>query len=107
MRWCRSTRGHLGVSLRDQNQCSFVLHENEVQQGSLATNEQFETVLEGHVRAFNWLGGVPQRSFYDSLATAIKKALSGHDRELNERFVVLRSHNLLDTVFCSVAAVCT
>jgi len=68
-----------------------------------ATNE-LEIFLEGHVRAFNWLGGVPQRIVYDNVTTAIKKILSGHDRELNERFVVLRSHYLFDSVFCNVAA---
>lgn len=60
--------------------------------------------MEGHVRAFNWLGGVPQRIVYDNVTTAMKKILSGHDRELNERFVVLRSHYLFDSVFCNVAA---
>lgn len=59
-----------------------------------ATNERLETFLEGHVKAFNWLGGVPRRIVYDSLTTAIKKIVSGHDRELNERLVVLRSHYL-------------
>lgn len=69
-----------------------------------ATNERLETFMEGHVRAFSWLGGVPQRIVYDNLTTAIKKILSGHDRELSERFVVLRSHYLFDAVFCNRAA---
>lgn len=69
-----------------------------------ATNERLETFLEGHVQAFNWLGGVPKRIVYDNLTTAIKKVLSGHDRELNERLVILRSHHLFHTVFCNRAA---
>jgi len=69
-----------------------------------ATNERLETFMEGHVRAFNWLGGVPQSIVYDNVTTAMKKVLSGHDRELNERYVVLRSHYLFDSVFCNVAA---
>jgi transposase len=69
-----------------------------------ATNERLETFLDGHVKAFNWLGGVPRRIVYDNLTTAIKRILSGHDRELNERLVVLRSHYLFDAVFCNRAA---
>lgn len=68
------------------------------------TNERLETFLEGHVQAFNWLGGVPKRIVYDNLTTAIEKVLSGHDRELNERLTVLKSHYLFDAVFCNRAA---
>lgn len=66
-----------------------------------APHERLEAFLEGHTRALTWLDGVPARIVYDNLSSAVHRMLQGHQREENERFVVMRSHYLFDSVFCN------
>jgi len=54
--------------------------------------------LDAHVRAFCYLGGVPQRIVYDNLSAAVKKVV-GSERELTERFLALCSHYLFEPSF--------
>ncbi len=62
-----------------------------------------ESFLDGHVRAFEFFGRVPRRLAYDNLKSAVVRVGRGRDRQLNERFVGLRSWYLFDTRFCNVA----
>src|SRR5690606_19650326 len=66
-----------------------------------APHERLEAFLEGHTRALTWLEGVPAKIVYDNLSSAVHRMLQGHQREENERFVVMRSHYLFDSVFCN------
>ena len=59
-----------------------------------------EAFLEGHVRAFQALGGVPRRIRYDNLRAAVDRILQGRDRVENQRFITLRSHYGFDSCFC-------
>jgi transposase len=54
--------------------------------------------LDGHVRAFQHFGGVPARSVYDNLSSAVKRRL-GILIELTERFRALASHYLFEPCF--------
>ena len=54
--------------------------------------------LDGHVRAFSHLGGVPRRLVYDNLTSAVKRRV-GLDPELTERFLALSSHYLFEPCF--------
>jgi len=54
--------------------------------------------LDAHVRAFEYLGGVPERIVYDNLSAAVKKIV-GSERELTERFMALVSHYLFEPCF--------
>lgn len=54
--------------------------------------------LDAHVRAFEYLGGVPQRIVYDNLSAAVKKTI-GSERQLTERFMALASHYLFEPCF--------
>lgn len=54
--------------------------------------------LDGHVRAFSWLGWVPTRLVYDNLSAAVKRRM-GLERELTERFLALVSHYLFEPCF--------
>ena len=62
-----------------------------------------ECFLDGHVRAFEYFGGVPRRIAYDNLKTAVIKVFKKGKRKLNQRFRELRSWYLFDTRFCNVA----
>lgn len=61
--------------------------------------------LEGHVRAFEWFGGVFETIRYDNLNAAVKKVLRGHRREQTDRFIALRSHYLFDSDFTTAGLV--
>ncbi len=54
--------------------------------------------LDGHVRAFAQLGGIPWRLVYDNLTPAVKKIVRG-DRDLTGRFQALVSHYLFEPCF--------
>jgi transposase len=54
-----------------------------------------ESFLEGHVRAFAWLGGVPRECVYDNLKSAVARRERVDGREViywNQRFSQLRGH---------------
>lgn len=56
--------------------------------------------LDGHVRAFDYFNGVPERIRYDNLKPAVIDVLIGRQRKENQRFVLLRSHFGFDSFFC-------
>ncbi len=57
--------------------------------------------LDAHVRAFEYLGGVPERIVYDNLSAAVK-GIVGAQRVLSERFAALASHYLFEPCFARV-----
>lgn len=64
--------------------------------------ESTEFVWEGHIRAFEYFGGVPWRISYDNAKTLVKKLIGVHKRELTKSFRQLVSHYLFDHHFCTV-----
>lgn len=60
-----------------------------------------EAFFAGHVAAFHHFGGVPQRLTYDNLTTAVKRILTGRNRQEQDRFIVFRSHYLFESRFCT------
>src|SRR5437867_8503225 len=50
-----------------------------------------EAFLEGHVRAFEWLGGVPRECVYDNLRSVVARR-EGNEVIWNRRFLHLRGH---------------
>jgi transposase len=67
---------------------------------NVTLSEGQEAFLEGHVRAFERLGGVPARVRYDNLTSAVARAMRGRGRHETERFIALRSHYGFDSFFC-------
>lgn len=65
-----------------------------------APTEKLEAFLEGHRRAFEWLGGVPTECVYDNLKTAVLHILAGPEREEHTVFASLRAHYLFNSLFC-------
>jgi len=64
-------------------------------------NQSQESFLDGHVRAFDALGGVPVGMIrYDNLTPAVIRVALGRERLQNPRFVALRSHYGYDSFFC-------
>lgn len=66
----------------------------------LYTRQDQTCFLDGHVRAFEHFGCVPQRIAYDNLKAAVAKILLGSERQLASRFEALASHYLFEPAFC-------
>ncbi|THI95763.1 IS21 family transposase, partial [Nocardioides sp.] len=65
-------------------------------------NQTQESFLDGHVRAFERLGGVPTGMIrYDNLKPAVIRVALGRDRFEHPRFIALRSHYGYDSFFCA------
>ena len=62
-----------------------------------------EAFLEGHIAAFETIGGIPRRHIrYDNLSCAVTTVIygTGRRRTENERWVLFRSHYGLDAFYC-------
>ena len=62
-----------------------------------------EAFLEGHVRAFEWLGGVPRECVYDNLRAAVARR-EGEHVVWSGRFLHLRGHYGFHATACTPAA---
>ena len=63
-----------------------------------------ESFLQGHVKAFAWLDGVPRECVYDNLRSAVARRDRHGDRDVviwNERFVQLRGHYAFHAHACT------
>lgn len=61
-----------------------------------------EVFWEGHLRAFNYFGGVPTRITYDNEKIMVREIIGKHRRKLTHGFLQLKSHYLFDAHFCCV-----
>jgi transposase len=61
-----------------------------------------ESFLEGHVRAFEWLGGVPRECVYDNLRSVVARR-EGERVVWSQRFLHLRGHYGFHATACTPA----
>ena len=61
-----------------------------------------ETFWEGHVRAFEFFGGVPRRSSMTTRRWRSARSWRGKERKLTHGFLPSQSHYLFDHRFCRV-----
>jgi transposase len=61
-----------------------------------------ESFLEGHVRVFDWLGGVVRECVYDNLRSAVARR-DGEQVTWNRRFLALRGHYAFHATACTPA----
>lgn len=64
-------------------------------------NARQECFMDGHVRAFHYFGGLPQRIIYDNLKPAVKQILKGRNRKEQEVFLAFRTHYVIDSRYCN------
>ncbi len=64
-------------------------------------SQKQEAFFDGHVQAFHFFQGVPQRISYDNLTTAVRRILEGHSRQEQDAFTVFRSYYLFESHFCT------
>ena len=65
-------------------------------------SECTETFQEGHVRAFEFFGGVPSRISYDNSKIAVAKIVGRRGETPTREFLRLQSHHLYECHFCLV-----
>ena len=61
--------------------------------------ETTEAFLEGHVRSFEYFGGVPTRILYDNTKLAVARILGDGERQKTRAFTELQSHYLFAEKF--------
>jgi hypothetical protein len=61
-----------------------------------------ESFLEGHVRIFDWLGGVVRECVYDNLRSAVARR-DGDQVTWSQRFLALRGHYAFHATACTPA----
>ncbi len=59
-----------------------------------------ESFLEGHARAFEFFGGVPERISYDNLSLAVVTVGKGKERTLTKSFKQLKGYYAFEANFC-------
>ena len=66
-------------------------------------HQKQEAFFEGHVAAFDFIGGVPGNIWYDRLSLAVKPLTKGkgHRVEEQEAFIAFRCHYLFQSHFCN------
>jgi transposase len=78
------------------------LPHSNVRFACLFPRECSETFQEGHVRAFAFLGGVPQRVRYDNSRLAVVRCEGRHRRRTSDEFARLQGHFHFQSQFCGV-----
>jgi len=63
-----------------------------------------ECFLDGHVRAFQYFGGLPRRIIYDNLKPAVLKILKGRNRQEQAGFLAFRHHYVIESRYCNPAS---
>jgi transposase len=64
-------------------------------------NQRQEAFFEGHIHAFEHLGGIPHRLTYDNLKIAVQYILEGGGRQEQKAFIAFRSHYLFESHYCT------
>jgi len=63
--------------------------------------ERQQALIDGHIRAFDFFGGVYPRLIYDNLTTAVQKILKGKKRVEQDGFSKFRAYYTFEAVFCN------
>lgn len=66
--------------------------------------ESLEMVLDAHMRALDFFGGVPRKVIIDNPKTMVRAIGVGKGREFNTRFLAMMNHYLIEPVACTPAA---
>lgn len=59
--------------------------------------------FDGHIKAFEFFGGVPKRIRYDNLSSAVTKVLKGPNREETNKMKYFKSFFNFESNYCNIA----
>ena len=63
--------------------------------------EELSMVVEAHIQAHDFFGGLCERGIYDNPKTIVQSIGKGKEREYNRKFMQLASHYLFDPCACT------
>jgi transposase len=66
--------------------------------------QELAMIMEAHVRAHNFFGGLCERGIYDNPKTVVSEIKKGKAREYNRRFLQMASHYLFEPCACTPSA---
>jgi len=66
--------------------------------------QEMPMVIEAHIRAHNFFGGLCDKGIYDNPKTIVGSILRGRERKYNRHFTQLSSHYLFEPVACTPGA---
>lgn len=66
--------------------------------------QEMAMVMEAHIRAHDFFGGLCERGIYDNPKTIVQDIGAGKERVYNRRFLQLSSHYLFEPCACTPAA---
>jgi transposase len=66
--------------------------------------QELAMVMEAHVRAHEFFGGLCERGIYDNPKTIVREIGKGKEREYNSRFLQMASHYLFEPCACTPSA---
>ena len=66
--------------------------------------QELSMVMEAHIRAHEFFGGLCERGIYDNPKTIVQEIGPGKERQYNKRFLQLASHYLFEPCACTPAA---
>lgn len=66
--------------------------------------QEMAMVMEAHIRAHDFFGGLCGRGIYDNPKTIVTEIGTGKERDYNRRFLQLSSHYLFEPCACTPAA---
>jgi transposase len=66
--------------------------------------EELPMVMEAHIKAHDFFGGLCERGIYDNPKTIVQSIGRGKEREYNRRFLQLSSHYLFEPCACTPSA---
>jgi transposase len=70
----------------------------------LSKGENQECLFEGLIALFEYIGGVPQRIWFDNASTMVVQVLKQGGRHLTEDFIRFTEHYRFEAAFCNVDA---
>ena len=66
--------------------------------------QELAMVMEAHIRAHEFFGGLCERGIYDNPKTIVQEIGKGKEREYNRRFLEMSSHYLFEPCACTPSA---
>jgi hypothetical protein len=66
--------------------------------------QEMAMVMEAHIRAHDFFGGLCERGIYDNPKTIVREIYTGKARDYNKRFLQLSSHYLFEVCACTPEA---
>jgi transposase len=70
----------------------------------LFKGENQECLFEGLITIFEYIGGIPQRIWFDNTSTIVTKVLKNGERNLTDNFLRFMEHYRFEAAFCNVDA---